>query len=424
MTSRPLFHCFHSSARTGFRTSSLRFQASQFHNMASSPTPQTVEGSSYKPRYIDIGINLTDPIFRGKYHGKERHPDDLDAIIGRAREVGCTKLIVTGSDLGNSRDALTLARDYAGTIFGTAGIHPCSSSVFSEAGPSHESEHTTPCDPDPSAPVSEDYPPCPTKTDELIRDLTSLVTEAQASGHKSLVAMGEFGLDYDRLHYCSKSIQLHSFAAQLQVAASISPQLPLFLHSRAAHNDFVRLLKEAFGEKLEKLEKGGVVHSFTGTAEEMRELMDLGLYIGINGCSFKTADNCAVVKEVHLDRLMIETDGPWCEVRPSHEGYKYLIEKKETFNTENQQNGTVAESAQKPQKQLKKNQKKEPEVPERYKTVKKEKWEEGAMVKGRNEPCNIERVAKIIAGIKGVSIEEVCEAAWKNTVTVFGLEES
>lgn len=237
--------------------------------------------------------------------------------------------------------------------------------------------------------------------------------------------MGEFGLDYDRLHYCSKTIQLHSFAAQLKVAATISPQLPLFLHSRAAHEDFVRLLKEAFGEKLEKLEKGGVVHSFTGTSEEMRELMDLGLYIGINGCSFKTVENCAVVKEVHLDRLMIETDGPWCEVRPSHEGYKYLIEKKkEEPAPENEQNGTdAAEPAKKPQKQSKKNQKKEPEVPERYKIVKKEKWEEGAMVKGRNEPCNIERVAKIIAGIKEVSIEEVCEAAWKNTVKVFGLEE-
>jgi TatD DNase family protein len=153
--------------------------------------------------------------------------------------------------------------------------------------------------------------------------------------------------------------------------------------------------------------------------------MDLGLYIGINGCSFKTVENCAVVKEVHLDRLMIETDGPWCEVRPSHEGYKYLIEKKkEEPAPENEQNGTGAtETAKKPQKQSKKNQKKEPEVPERYKIVKKEKWEEGAMVKGRNEPCNIERVAKIIAGIKEVSIEEVCEAAWKNTVKVFGLEE-
>jgi len=69
----------------------------------------------------------------------------------------------------------------------------------------------------------------------------------------------------------------------------------------------------------------------------------------------------------------------------------------------------------------KKSQKKEPEVPERFKVVKKEKWEEGAMVKGRNEPCTIERIATIVAGIKGVSVEEVCEAAWANTVKVFGV---
>lgn len=241
--------------------------------------------------------------------------------------------------------------------------------------------------------------------------------------------MGEFGLDYDRLHYCSASLQRHSFEAQLRVASSLQPQLPLFLHSRAAHRDFVDLLKAAFGPKLEKLEKGGVVHSFTGTAEEMTELMELGLYIGINGCSFKTAENCEVVKEVHLDRLMLETDGPWCEVRPSHEGWKYLLQKKA------EENGTTVtpdaasspapsgESTQpQPQKkQGKKNQKKEPELPERWKTVKKEKWTEGVMVKGRNEPCSIERIAKIVAAIKGVSEEEVCEAAWQNTIKVFGL---
>lgn len=243
--------------------------------------------------------------------------------------------------------------------------------------------------------------------------MTTLLGEARSSGNDRLVAFGEFGLDYDRLHYCSKAIQLHSFASQLKVAAALEPQLPLFLHSRAAHADFVRLLKEAFGPKLEKLENGGVVHSFTGTVEEMRELMDLGLYIGVNGCSFKTVDNCAVVKEIDLDKLMLETDGPWCEVRPSHEGYKYLIPKKDPA-----QNGAAPEAQkQKP----KKNQKKEPEVPDRFKVVKKEKWEEGAMIKGRNEPCNIERVAKIVAGIKGCSVEEVCEAAWRNTVKVFGM---
>jgi TatD DNase family protein len=237
------------------------------------------------------------------------------------------------------------------------------------------------------------------------------------------VAFGEFGLDYDRLHYASKEVQLHSFAVQLALAASLKPQLPLFLHSRAAHADFVRLLKEAFGERLERLEKGGVVHSFTGTVEEMRELMELGLHIGVNGCSFKTAENCAVVKEIELSRLMLETDGPWCEVRPSHEGWKYLVE------FEAKAKAAAAETVDEPEKPKqqqqqgkKKGQKKEPEVPDRYKVVKKEKWEEGAMVKGRNEPCTIERVARIVAGIKGVSVEEVCEAAWENTVKVFGLD--
>lgn len=241
--------------------------------------------------------------------------------------------------------------------------------------------------------------------------------------------MGEFGLDYDRLHYCSAALQRHSFEAQLRVAASLQPQLPLFLHSRAAHRDFVTLLKAAFGPQLEKLEKGGVVHSFTGSAEEMRELMDLGLYIGINGCSFKTVENCEVVKEIHLDRLMLETDGPWCEVRPSHEGWKYLLAKQAKLGgqvtsggTETLVSGTESPGSQQTKKQGKKQQQRAPEIPERWKIVKKEKWVAGAMVKGRNEPCHIERVAAIVAAIKGVPEQEVCEAAWRNSVRVFGLD--
>jgi TatD DNase family protein len=385
-------------------------------------------------------------------------------VVGRAVEVGCTKLIVTGSSFKSSRDALKLAKEFresattttqnhdrvtdpdsrptAGSVFATAGIHPCSSSIFSPSHHKHhdesqsegeEAEHTPACDPDPSKPIPDGDGVDHGRSEKIIADLTDLIAQARTSPSPELVAFGEFGLDYDRLHYCSKEVQLHSFHAQLALAASLTPQLPLFLHSRAAHADFVRLLKEAFGPRLERLEKGGVVHSFTGTVDEMRELMDLGLYIGVNGCSFKTAENCDVVREIELSRLMLETDGPWCEVRPSHEGWKYLVE------WEAKAKATAAEAAaaappsedgpaeperkKKPQQQQgKKNQKKEPDVPERYKTVKKEKWEEGAMVKGRNEPCTIERIAKIVAGIKGVSLEEVCEAAWANTVKVFGIE--
>lgn len=468
------------------------------------------------------------------YHGKQRHPDDLSAVISRAKEVGCQKLIVTGSDLTNSKEALDIAKEYrkalpqtmstktyaahianslilsiAGVVYTTAGIHPCSSAVF---GASHKSPasdesgndtnnghgHSTPCDPDPSKPISEEDNACPKKTAEIITSLKNLITSAQsATPNNALVAFGEFGLDYDRLHYCSRKIQLHSFAAQLDLVLAMKQQLPLFLHSRAAHADFVSLLKEKFGPRLEKLERGGVVHSFTGTAEEMRELMDLGLYIGTNGCSFKTAENCDVVKQIKLDRLMLETDGPWCEIRPSHEGWKYLVSKikadKETAalsmaeadssegkqDKDNNQNSeqpvlaaataALASSSQtphssastpgtssspnlasttntttttttssstrthtpgpKPQRKKpnptpkQQQAKKEPDVPERWQAVKKEKWVEGAMVKSRNEPCMIERVAVVVAAIKGVGVDEVCEAAWENTCRVFKLED-
>lgn len=244
--------------------------------------------------------------------------------------------------------------------------------------------------------------------------LAGLVEAARSARphQRGLVAFGEFGLDYDRLHYCSKKVQLHSFAVQLKLAASLSPQLPLFLHSRAAHKDFVSLLKSTFGETLEQLQRGGVVHSFTGTVEEAKELVDLGLYIGVNGCSLKTAENCAVVKAIPLDHLMLETDGPWCEIRPSHEGSKFLTEDKSYG-----QDAKVGELFG-----TKKSKKQSPAPQGRFKVVKKEKWEEGAMVKGRNEPCTIEKVAKVVAGIKGVPVGVVCDAAWENTTKVYGLK--
>ncbi|KAI0809487.1 TatD family hydrolase [Xylaria sp. FL0064] len=428
---------------------------------ATGPTPPTTatDGNSiYKPRYIDIGINLADPIFRGVYHGKERHPDDLQAVVSRAQEVGCQKLIVTGSDFASSRHALEIAKQYPGIVYTTAGIHPCSSAIFSTSHAHHDAqEYTMPSDPDPEQPVSEEHEPDAAKTQEIITELRALIESARSTHPGALVAFGEFGLDYDRLHYCSRKVQLHSFAAQLDLVLSLRPQPPLFLHSRAAHADFLGLLKAKFGPRLEKLERGGVVHSFTGTAAEMRELADLGLYIGTNGCSFKTEENCAVVREIPLDRLMLETDGPWCEIRPTHTGWRHLLDAKPkgegiyvTFNKGNGDESTLATSEStpistaaptpgtatpnsqqnsstsaqaKPAKPPKKPKKKEPEVPERWRTVKKEKWIEGAMVKGRNEPCMIERVGQVVAGVRGEPLRDVCEAAWANTVKVFGLGE-
>jgi TatD DNase family protein len=247
--------------------------------------------------------------------------------------------------------AVDTDRYSAGVCFATVGVHPCSTQDFDKykGGP-----------------------------DALIKELRSLTLAAKEEGHA--VAFGEIGLDYDRLFLSPKDVQLKYFEVQLDLAEEM--QLPLFLHSRACSEDFERIISA----RLHKLPKRGLVHSFTGTVPEMESLLKLGFDIGINGCSMKTQENLEAVKAVPLDRLQIETDGPWCEIRASHASSQYLTDG--------------------------------PAVP---KAVKKEKWQKGLMVKGRNEPATIVQVAHAIARVKGVKVEEVCEAAWKNSTEMFGL---
>jgi TatD DNase family protein len=200
-----------------------------------------------------IGINFTDPIFRGEYHGTQRHESDFEDVIQRAVDAGCKKFMVTGSDLEESKHAIEISKAHPGLCYATVGVHPCSAKLF------------------------ESHPGGPS---ELLSALKSLALEAKTAGHA--VAFGEIGLDYDRLFLTSKEQQLKYFEAQLAIAVEV--QLPLFLHSRAASEDFERLL----GDKLQQLPKRGLVHSFTGTMEEMRRLVDLGFDIGVNGCSMKS----------------------------------------------------------------------------------------------------------------------------------------
>ncbi|KAJ9612448.1 hypothetical protein H2200_004045 [Cladophialophora chaetospira] len=302
-------------------------------------------------KYADVGINLGDPVYRGKYHGKQAHDDDLDEVVQRALDVGCTKMMVTGSNLRESQHAIDLAKQYPGVCYATVGVHPCSTQDF------------------------DNYKGGP---EALLKDLRSLTMQAKES--RLVVAFGEIGLDYDRLFLSPKETQLKYFEIQLDLAEEM--QLPLFLHSRACSEDFESLI----GARLDKLPKRGLVHSFTGTVPEMESLLKLGFDIGINGCSMKTAENLEAVKAVPLDRLQIETDGPWCEIRASHASSQHL--------------------------------KDGPAVP---KAAKKEKWQKGLMVKGRNEPATIVQVAHVIARVKEISVEEVCEAAWKNSTEMFGL---
>ncbi|KAL8950949.1 MAG: hypothetical protein Q9222_003039 [Ikaeria aurantiellina] len=309
-------------------------------------------------KFADVGINLTDATYRGFYHHSSTpsHPGDLSSVLARASSVGVRKFMVTGSDLDQSLQAIELAKQYPGKCYATVGVHPCSASAFEgESG-----------------------------GERLLEEVEKVAREGKKDGR--VVAFGEFGLDFDRLGYCKRELQEKWFARQLEVAVKL--QLPLFLHSRAAHSSFLSILRP----RLKDLPRRGLVHSFTGSLPELQELVDLGFHIGINGCSLKTEENLEVVKAVPLDRLQLETDGPWCEIRPSHAGMKVLKEANAEMKDE-----------------------------EGWKKVKKEKWEEGAMVKGRNEPCEIVKVARVVAGTKGLGLSEVVEAAWRNSIRMFGL---
>jgi TatD DNase family protein len=158
-----------------------------------------------------------------------------------------------------------------------------------------------------SAKTFDTHPGGPTA---LLSSLRSLAKEASTSGHA--VAFGEIGLDYDRLFLTPKEQQLKYFAAQLDLAVEL--QLPLFLHSRAAAEDFERLL----GEKLERLPKKGLVHSFTGSVEEMRRVVEMGFDIGVNGCSMKSTSSLAPCS-IFISLVLL----PRPVTDPSHSGRKH-----------------------------------------------------------------------------------------------------
>lgn len=174
------------------------------------------------------------------------------------------------------------------------------------------------------------------------------LTSAIEENKEKVIAIGEIGLDFDRLHFCEPDIQMKYFEKQLDLAEKY--ELPLFLHCRNAHDDFIKIIER----NKKKIKRGGVVHSFDGTLEQAKKMIALGFYIGLNGCSLKTEANLEVVKAIPNDKIMLETDAPYCEIRPTHASFKHVVTKFE---------------------QIKKQTKK--------------KWHKESLVVGRNEPVTI-----------------------------------
>uniref|UniRef100_A0A8D8JYB5 Deoxyribonuclease TATDN1 n=1 Tax=Culex pipiens TaxID=7175 RepID=A0A8D8JYB5_CULPI len=292
-------------------------------------------------KFIDIGANLTDPMFQGIYNGSNKHQPDLSNILERSWTGGLEKIIITCGTIFDCDPALEIAnRDER--LFMTVGCHPTRCGEF-EADP-----------------------------DGYFISLCNKIDE----NREKVVAIGECGLDYDRTHFCEKDVQKKYFEQQLNLAKKYD--LPLFLHCRSAHEDFLEILSR----NLDKIPKRGVVHTFDGTAEDARKLIEMGFYVGINGCSLKTEENLQVVAGIPDDRIMVETDSPWCEIRPSHAGSKHV-------------------------------QTKLPAV------KKKEKWDKDMLIAGRCEPVMIRQVLEVLAGVKDKPIEDLAQQYYENTLKMF-----
>lgn len=102
------------------------------------------------------------------------------------------------------------------------------------------------------------------------------MTDLASENKDKIVAIGEMGLDYDRLQFCPKDTQKKYFEMQLSMCSTL--KLPMFLHCRNASEDFVQILRK-HKDKL----TSGVVHSFDGNPEDANSILQMGLYIGING---------------------------------------------------------------------------------------------------------------------------------------------
>jgi len=223
--------------------------------------------------------------------------------------------------------------------------------------------------------------------DTVLGELRELLSHAFDKGY--IAAIGEIGLDYDRLEFTPKDVQNEFFRRQLDCflyeGRPELASLPLFLHNRSVGSDVLEILGENRDRVNAQSEATvpirGVVHSFDDSLELAEAFIDLGLYIGLNGCSLKTEENLAVVRELPLDRILLETDCPYCEIKATHAGHNYITT---TF----------------------------PKKPDK-------KFVMGTMVKGRNEPNQIVQVAEVIAGVKGITVREVADTCYKNSMDLY-----
>ena len=214
---------------------------------------------------IDIGVNLTN----------KRFDKDREELLIRAKNKGINQLLITGTNIEESRSALALCHlfqdKFPNTLYATAGIHP------------HDADG-----------ASEDY----------LDELTQLVA------YPEVKAIGECGLDFNR-NFSAPEQQLKIFKEQINIAKQLG--MPLFLHQRDAFEPWFTALKPYLTEV-----PAMVAHCFTGSKDELIKCIEADMYIGITGwvCDERRGQALQeIISLIPLERLLVETDAPYLTPR-------------------------------------------------------------------------------------------------------------
>ena len=190
--------------------------------------------------------------------------DDRELVIQRAIKNNVAAIITIGTDAETSSQAVFFAEKYA-SVFAAVGIHPTDCRNVSD----------------------NDF--------EIISKL---------AGHEKVVAIGEVGLDYYHMR-APKEVQDAVFSRQINLARELN--LPLIIHNRESHEDMYKLLLR---EKAADV--GGVMHSFSGDDRFLKNILELDLHVSFTGnITYKKNDAAGQVKQVPLERLLLETDSPF-----------------------------------------------------------------------------------------------------------------
>lgn len=201
------------------------------------------------------------------HYGDRRFDGLRDELLARMNELGVGKIINCGCDFDTIEECLSISRKYD-FCYTAVGFHP------------------------------ENIPDGDIDFDRLDNIIKS---------NDKIVAVGETGLDY-YWRADNKAAQKNAFTSQIALAKE--NRLPVIVHDRDAHADTLEILKQNRTD--------GVVHCFSGSVETAKEVLNLGMYIGIGGVL--TFKNAVKLKEVTLytplDRILLETDAPYMAPEP------------------------------------------------------------------------------------------------------------